>query len=97
MVMICRGNLNVSEKLKEAWEKRDDGEIIQWKVLFERARRHYGHYRAILEGNIGHPDFARKQAELAQTRKVLGTTSYRGTTARKEGLGPQDVNHEKEE
>jgi Histidine kinase-, DNA gyrase B-, and HSP90-like ATPase len=92
MVMLCSGNLNVSSGTRQTWERRDDGEILTWSKVFERAKRHYEHYRAVLEKNISDPSFARKQKEVAQTRRILETgTSYRGPQERAAGLGPQDT------
>ncbi len=92
MVMVCSGNLNLSESGKENWKTRRDGEILQWSRVYDRAKAHYEHYRAILEKHINDPSFARKTEEVRQTRRVLESgTSYRGPEARARGLGPQDT------
>jgi hypothetical protein len=93
MVMICGGKLNVSEQVREAWEKRPDGEIRNWQDIYDRTREYYEHYRAILTGDITHPDFSRKALEVAQTRNILKPGgSHRPPAARKTGIGPQDRN-----
>jgi len=94
MVMICGGTLDVAAGTIASWEKRPDGEILTWSKIYERTGRHYEHYRAVLEGNFQHPDFDRKQKEVAQTRRILETgTSFRGIEGRTAGLGPQDVDY----
>lgn len=93
MVMICGGNLSISSQQQEIWVRRRDGEILPWANAHGRAKSHYEHYRALLERNLGDPAFARKEAEIAQTRKVLAVGSaYRDRAERGAGLGPQDAN-----
>jgi hypothetical protein len=95
MVMISGGGLEVSESYKQNWEKRPDGEIRTWSEVYERACSYYEHYRAVLEGDVAHSDFATKEGEVAKTRQVLQSGSvHRDPKARKEGLGPQDSNYE---
>lgn len=62
-------------------------------MTFTKTREYYDHYRAVLEGDIGHDDFSRKEREVAKTRKILeiGST-HRNSPTRKKGLGPQDRN-----
>lgn len=98
MVMICGGTLDVTEDTEASWGSRLDGEIELWKDIYQRTSQHYKHYQAILEGNVQHDDFARKEREIAQTRNVIESgTTYRGREARAKGLGPQDLDLEKEE
>ena len=95
MVMISGGGVDVSRGYKENWDKRSDGEIRSWSDIYERVRSYYEHYRAVLEGDVAHADFAAKEHEVAKTRQILESgTVHRDTEARKEGLGPQDVNYE---
>lgn len=92
MLMVCGGQLNVTQETEKAWKDRKDGEILLWSRLCDRAKAHYEHYRAILEKHIDDPSFARKTEEVRQTRRVLKSgTSYRGPEARARGLGPQDT------
>jgi Histidine kinase-, DNA gyrase B-, and HSP90-like ATPase len=93
MVMICGGTIDVSKQVRKNWDERSDGEIREWKQVYELAHSYYEHYRAVLEGHIEHPDFARKEKEVAQTRNVLQPGAvHRNKTTRKKGLGPQDRN-----
>jgi len=95
MVMICGGTLDVSPGYKEAWEKRSDGEILDWRTIYERTRSYYEHYRAVLEGEVKHRDFTEKEREVRRTQDVLlGGPVYRGSEARAGGIGPQDVNYQ---
>ena len=96
MVMICGGDLNVSRDIKDAWEKRPDGEIRAWSDIYQKTHDYYEHYRAVLDGDIQHPDFARKEIEVAQTRSILKPGgSHRSPTVRRKGIGPQDRNPKK--
>ncbi|MGB8647290.1 MAG: ATP-binding protein [Anaerolineae bacterium] len=94
-VLICSGRFNLTAQKLEVWKNREDGEIREWGEIYERTHRYYAHYRAVLEGDIQHRDFANKEREVAQTRKILqpGAT-HRDATARKKGIGPQDRNDE---
>ncbi|HYJ85619.1 MAG TPA: ATP-binding protein [Pyrinomonadaceae bacterium] len=96
MVMIYGGGLDgsVSSKTKENWDERVDGELREWSSVFSTTREYYEHYRAVLEGNIEHPDFHKKSSEVTQTRAVLARGSvHRDVEARQKGLGPQDSNY----
>ncbi len=94
MVLVYRGNLNVSQGVQRSWEERSDALMLEWSQVHERARQHYEHYRAILESDISAPDFARGGQEVQQTRRVLTSgTAYRSPEERRQGLGPQDVDY----
>lgn len=94
MLLVHGGTLDVTAATKNAWNDRPDADVTTWGDVYERVRKHYGHYQAVLEGNVRHGSFARKQAEVAQTRSVLQSgTVHRGSEARAAGLGVQDVNY----
>jgi hypothetical protein len=91
MVMICGGSLNISPSYQKVWDDRRDGEIRLWSAIYEKTSAYYKHYRAVLEGDIHNTDFARKEQEVAQTRKILQPdAAHRSPSVRKKGLGPQD-------
>jgi len=93
MVMICN-SLQVSADVEDSWKKRQDGDIRSWSDIYERVKRHYEHYRAVLRSAVEHPDFSAKADEIARTREVLQTGSaFRGARARASGLGPQDIDY----
>lgn len=95
MVMICGGTFNLSKDAKKVWEDRSDGEIRAWSDIYDTTSSYYNHYKAVLEGDIQHKDFARKEQEIAQTRNILQPgASHRDPAIRKQGLGPQDRNEE---
>ena len=72
--------------------RRDDIELLVWSEIHKRTRSYYEHYRAVLEGAINDPSFARKASELGRTREIDRTgTTYRGPERRRKGLGPQDA------
>lgn len=94
MVLICGGNIDLSPSAREAWNQRNDGEIREWKEIYERTHTYYEHYRAILEGDVHSQEFSRKQSEVAKTRIVLTRGgAYRGRKDRAKGIGPQDTNY----
>ena len=86
MVLISSGRYEFDQQKFE-----DRAVLLTWREVHERTRRYYEHYRAILEGDVGSADFARKTEEVARTRGVLATGAYRGREARAAGLGAQDV------
>lgn len=97
MVLICGGTLDVDDDIKESWFKRPDARVLRWSDIYEKSRTYYENYRAVLEGNVRHGDFAAKAEELAQTRTVVtpGGTVHRNVAARSAGLGNQDVDYAK--
>jgi hypothetical protein len=64
--------------------------LYSWAEIHDRTRAYYEHYRALLEGDTDHPDFARKEAEVARAREVLDLGAWRGEARRATGLGAQD-------
>jgi hypothetical protein len=95
MVLIHSGLHNsITPTIKGNWDKRDDFDLVEWKDVFAQTKDYYEHYRAVLEGNVSHPDFQKKEVEIRQTRKVIDSgTVHRDPTARKQGLGPQDSDY----
>ena len=92
MILIHGGTLDLNEDIVKSWDLRSDGELKQWNEIYDRTRQHYTHYKAVLEGNVTHGDFSRKETEVAATRSVLESgTVYRGKEKRAAGLGPQDT------
>ena len=95
MMMICGGTVDISASERDNWRNRPDGDIVTWSEIYAKTHRYYSHYKAVLEGSTDHTDFAKKAAEIAQTRHVLLTGgTYRGAEARAGGLGSQDVDHQ---
>lgn len=72
--------------------RRTDIEVLTWAEMHDRARSYYEHFRAVLEGRIDDPSFARKVEELNRTREIIDSgTVWRGEQRRRKGLGPQDT------
>lgn len=94
MVVITGDRYAISESRLAVWRDREDIDLLTWRDIYERARKFYDHYRAVLEGDVEDDSFDRKQREVARTRSILDTAAYRGPSLRKEGLGPQDVDLE---
>ena len=89
-VFINSGNFNIDPDTVEAYRERIDFELLKWGEVHTRVQRHYEGYRALLDGEVTHPDFARREEEANQTRSILQSTAYRGPEQRAKGLGPQD-------
>jgi len=95
MVMVCSGTVNVSEDYRKLWENRLDGEITTWEQIYERTRRYYQHYQAVLRNDVDHIDFINKEREVARTRQILSlNTTYRNKKDRTAGLGEQDIDYQ---
>src|SRR5690606_34292624 len=60
MLLVGGGPLTVTPSTKKSWEQRDDGNIVTWGSIHNRTRAYYDHYKAVLEGDIDHPDFSKK-------------------------------------
>lgn len=98
MVIVYGGNANIGERTFESWKLRPDIIFLTWAEIYTKAKNYYEHYRAVLESDIGNPNFLRKDKEVKETRAMLASGKmYRSEEKRKEGLGVQDVNHEKTE
>jgi hypothetical protein len=94
-MLVYGGNLDLSPKKREMYDDRDDLDLVEWRDVYARVKRHYEHYRAVLEGDIAHPGFGKKEAEIRRTRDVRATGSvYRGRERRREGVAPSDVEYE---
>jgi len=91
MVVVGGGTFDMSPEAKQSWIDRADARLWTWAQVFQRARGHYEHWRAVLEGDVTATGFAVKEREVAETRRVLESgTAFRGREARAAGLGPQD-------
>ncbi|MGI8427013.1 MAG: ATP-binding protein [Actinomycetota bacterium] len=84
----------LTENLMKNWKDRDDIELLRWAEIHTKTRKYYEHYRAVLEGDVKSPHFSAKVSEVARTREVVASGSYRGRARRQKGLGPQDMVNE---
>jgi hypothetical protein len=92
IVLVYGGTVDVSPEYLMGWTERPHARLMKWSELHSRNRTYYEHYRAVLERDIENPSFDRKEREVISTRKILaGESVHRNSAARKEGLGPQDV------
>lgn len=91
MLFVSGDRYAILPRTKKVWNDRDDGDLITWRDVHERTRIYYEHYRAVLEGDTDSHHFDRKEREVARTRQVLQTGTYRGPNRRAAGLGPQDI------
>jgi len=89
-VFINSGNFNIDPSTVANYASRTDFELLKWSEVHKRVQRHYEGYRALLDREVTHPDFARREEETSQTRSVLQSTAYRGPEERAKGLGVQD-------
>lgn len=94
MVFICGREPQVDKEILEGFEKNPRFEIREWNGLFERTRRTYEHYRAVLEGAVDDPGFGVKTREVAETRRLLEHRMHRDAAARAGGIPAQDVDYQ---
>jgi hypothetical protein len=94
MVLVCGSAPALKPNQLAAWEERPDGEIIQWRDVYQRTKKYYEHYRAVLEGDVEDAGFGDKRREVLRTREILtGAPVYRSRDQRRAGIGPQDVSY----
>ena len=91
-VLVYSGTVNVHERKWNSLKKDPYFEALEWSEMFARARKFYAHYEAVLEGDVGAPDFAKKQTEVGRTRQILESgSSHRSKADRKRGVGDTNV------
>jgi len=89
MVLVYGGGENVSAEQLKLWEEAPDRELRKWGTLFERSRREYERYRAVLEGLTNDGNFSAVGNEVAQARQVLDSgSSYRPPAERTHSTTP---------
>ncbi len=94
MVLLCGREMKVSKPERENWIEAKDREIRNWSDLFETTKNVYGHYRALLESEVQHPDFQKAKNEVVATRRIInGGSVYRGRAGRAKGIPKQDVDY----
>ena len=93
MVFICGREPKVAKTTLETFLNNPHYEIRYWNSLFGRTRQTYEHYRAVLEGSVGSPNFLGKEEEIRRTRTLLDDGVHRGPEARAEGIPPQDIDY----
>jgi hypothetical protein len=94
MVFICGREPQISPQARDGFDKNPHFEIRFWNRIFERTRRTYEHYRAVLEGSVSDPNFKAKEDEVLRTRELLAQGIHRGVEARAIGIPPQDVSYQ---
>ena len=93
MLFIHGRDVKVSPEVLSTFEQNPNFEMREWNRLFERTRRTYEHYRAVLEGSVDDPNFAIKEEEVRRTRQLLEQGMHRDSKARAEGIPGQDVEY----
>ncbi len=93
MVFIYGRDIKVSKDVLPTFTNNPNFEMREWNRLFEHTRRRYEHYRAVLEGSVGDPNFAIKEEEVLRTRQLLERGMHRGKEERRKGIPAQDVNY----
>ena len=95
-VLIYGGKLDLRDQTKENVESRQHLELVTWEAVHRRTERQYTHYRAVLESEVEHDDFRRKEREVGRTRSILERGNvHRPPKERAKGLGEQDVTHKR--
>lgn len=94
MVLLCGREMKVSKSERDLWIQAKDREIRKWSEVFQISKNVYGHYRALLESEVQHPDFRGAVDEVWETRKIInGGSVYRGKDGRAKGIPKQDVDY----
>lgn len=94
MVLLCGREMKVSKLERENWIEAKDREIRYWSEVFQISKNVYGHYQALLESEVRHPDFLGAVDEVVATRKIInGGSVYRGKAGRAKGIPKQDVDY----
>jgi hypothetical protein len=94
MVFICGRDPKVSKETLEGFENNPHFEIRHWSSLFDRTRKIYEHYRAVLEGSVNDPGFKVKEDEVLRTRSLLEHGVHRDPEERAKGIPAQDVKYD---
>lgn len=86
-VLVHNGTVNIKPDRWQHMQSDEEFEVLTWSEMFERAERFYSHYRAVLEGAIGDPDFRLKEEEVLRTREILESGARRSRSDRAGGVG----------
>lgn len=97
MLFIHGRDVKVSPAVLSTFEQNPNFEMREWNRLFERTRRTYEHYRAVLEGSVEDPNFAIKEEEVRRTRHLLEQGMHRSREERANGIPSQDVDYSKQD
>lgn len=76
-VLIYSGAHNISAAGFKEWKNRKDFEIITWDEIYKRTRKHYEHYRAVLEADVNDSGFNKAIRELKEYRDIEEAGSVR--------------------
>ena len=91
-VLVHEGAINVGSSALEPFESSESFKLLKWSDIFKQASRFYSHYKAVLDGDVADPGFARKQTEVLRTRSILEADSaHRGKEARSKGVGDTET------
>ena len=93
MVFICGRQPQVDRDILGIFDN-PQFERRSWNSLFERTRRTYEHYQAVLQGAVDDPGFGAKEREVAETRRLLQHGIHRGPQERATGIAAQDVDYQ---
>lgn len=91
-LLIYGGTLNIAKQTRREYLDREDLTLRKWSDIFETTKRRYKRFRAILQGEVDHPDSKSAEGEIRQMRNVMQTGSfYRDKEERSKGLGSQEL------
>lgn len=62
--------------------------VERWADLYQRVRHLYGHYRGVLEQDVGAREFDDRQREVSATRSIVERGAYLDKSNGKPDLGP---------
>lgn len=91
MVLICGRDPRIRQQELEAFQSRKDAEIRYWNEVFAKTVKIYGHYRALLEAQIDHPDFRKAIDEVVRIKNIRASgTVRRSSEDRAKGVPESD-------
>jgi len=90
-VLLFGGKYSLDKNSWDRYKNSEDFIILEWRSVFDKNKKYYEHYRAVLENHITDPNFTLKMKEVQNLRNFVNTDSiYRTPEDRKKGLGVQD-------
>jgi len=93
-VLIFGGHHSINDSSWKRYNDSADFRILEWKDIFEKNKKYYDHYTAVLYNHINDPSFKLKENEIINIKKMLKMNRvYRSPADREQGLGSQDLNN----
>lgn len=83
-VLVYGGALNISKIATEDLNRKEYFILEPWSSVYQRSKKHYEHYRSLLEGNASDPAFRGLASEAAERRNIEETGTVKRTPEERE-------------